>query len=301
METWRNMLIQRPEDIGPLVRRRRRVLGWPQSSLAARVGVGRQWIVELERGKKGAPFDLVVKTLDALGYVFRVSDDAAGRMLVSSQVPPRTKTPASRIDGTGSPNEALSHTPIEPLAVAGSGAAERSDHPDALAYRITNFTSEIAPSRGHIYEFEYRSIMRRMVAHIIMSEGPLFDDLVARRIARAHGLKRATRKLLDITRDVTDSRFPRSTEGARIILWPMDADPKLLAPFRRAALSVRDHPDIPLAELASLAIPILAEDPSVENAVVLMGRRMGLGRITANTRLRLQEAAELAQRSKPDQ
>jgi len=40
-----------------------------QKSLAASVGVSRQWIVEIEKGKAGAPLGLVLRTLGAIGIV----------------------------------------------------------------------------------------------------------------------------------------------------------------------------------------------------------------------------------------
>ncbi|HEV2603766.1 MAG TPA: helix-turn-helix domain-containing protein [Microvirga sp.] len=46
-----NLLIRTAADFGHLVRERRRYLGLTQDELAARCGVGRRFIVELEAGK----------------------------------------------------------------------------------------------------------------------------------------------------------------------------------------------------------------------------------------------------------
>jgi HTH-type transcriptional regulator/antitoxin HipB len=61
------MRIRTPADLGALIRERRRRLGLGQKSLAEKVGVSRQWIVEVERGKPRAEVSLVLRTLDALG------------------------------------------------------------------------------------------------------------------------------------------------------------------------------------------------------------------------------------------
>jgi len=61
------MRIRTPSDLGALIRDRRRRLGLDQKSLAAKVGVSRQWIVEVEKGKPRAEVSLVLRTLDALG------------------------------------------------------------------------------------------------------------------------------------------------------------------------------------------------------------------------------------------
>ena len=59
--------IQTPEDIGRAIRARRTKLGLDQGSLARLVGVSRQWIVEIERGKRRAEMGLLLRTLSALG------------------------------------------------------------------------------------------------------------------------------------------------------------------------------------------------------------------------------------------
>lgn len=61
------MLVRTPADIGGLIRTRRRELGLDQAELAARVGVSRLWIIEIERGKPRAELGLVLRTLAVLG------------------------------------------------------------------------------------------------------------------------------------------------------------------------------------------------------------------------------------------
>jgi HTH-type transcriptional regulator / antitoxin HipB len=61
------MRIRNATDIGLIIRDRRKALGLDQKALAARAGVGRQWIVSVEKGKPRAEVDLILRTLDALG------------------------------------------------------------------------------------------------------------------------------------------------------------------------------------------------------------------------------------------
>ncbi|HEX3468096.1 MAG TPA: helix-turn-helix domain-containing protein, partial [Candidatus Elarobacter sp.] len=61
------MRIRTPNDLGAVVRERRRQLGLGQAELAARIGVSRQWIVGIESGRSRAELGLVLKTLDTLG------------------------------------------------------------------------------------------------------------------------------------------------------------------------------------------------------------------------------------------
>src|ERR1700730_5916528 len=48
--------------------------GLDQGSLAREVGVSRQWIVAMEKGKPRAPIGLVFRTLNALGVSLVVQD-----------------------------------------------------------------------------------------------------------------------------------------------------------------------------------------------------------------------------------
>lgn len=52
-----------------MIRERRRALNLAQQTLADNVGVSRQWIVDLEKGKPGIELGLVLRTLEALGLV----------------------------------------------------------------------------------------------------------------------------------------------------------------------------------------------------------------------------------------
>ena len=69
----------RPAEVGRSIRDRRRALGLDQATLAKRVGVSRQWIVEVERGKERAEIGLVLRTLAALGLEVTLSPRAARR------------------------------------------------------------------------------------------------------------------------------------------------------------------------------------------------------------------------------
>jgi len=61
------MHIRTPRDLGAVIRERRRELGWGQQVLANKIGVSRQWVIEIEKGKPRAEVGLVLRVLDALG------------------------------------------------------------------------------------------------------------------------------------------------------------------------------------------------------------------------------------------
>lgn len=63
------MRLLTPTGIGHAIRERRRSLALDQETLAARVCVTRQWIIDVEKGKRRAELRLVLRTLSALGLI----------------------------------------------------------------------------------------------------------------------------------------------------------------------------------------------------------------------------------------
>jgi HTH-type transcriptional regulator / antitoxin HipB len=68
------MRIRTAIDLGALIRDRRIALKLDQKALADKVGVSRQWIVEIEKGKPRAEIALVLRALDVLGIPLTTSD-----------------------------------------------------------------------------------------------------------------------------------------------------------------------------------------------------------------------------------
>ncbi len=54
-------------DLAGLIRTRRKALGMTQAELAEQIGVSRYWVLEIERGGRGAEIGLVWRALTALG------------------------------------------------------------------------------------------------------------------------------------------------------------------------------------------------------------------------------------------
>jgi HTH-type transcriptional regulator/antitoxin HipB len=81
-----DMRIRTPTDLGALIRDRRTKLGLDQKSLAAKVGVSRQWIVEMEKGKPRAEIGLILRTIDSLGI--QLAADSSGRTKEGTGPPP---------------------------------------------------------------------------------------------------------------------------------------------------------------------------------------------------------------------
>lgn len=63
------MIVRTARDLGAAVRDARLRQGWTQAELADRVGVSRQWVISLERGKASAELGPALRTVAALGMV----------------------------------------------------------------------------------------------------------------------------------------------------------------------------------------------------------------------------------------
>lgn len=78
------MFIRTPADLGAIIRERRRELGLGQAELAERIGVSRQWVIGVERGRARAELGLVLRALDSLGVRLNTSSEigqATGRTI----------------------------------------------------------------------------------------------------------------------------------------------------------------------------------------------------------------------------
>jgi HTH-type transcriptional regulator/antitoxin HipB len=73
------MRIRTPADLGALIRDHRTSLGLDQKSLAQKVGVSRQWIVDVEKGKPRAEIGLLLRTIGALGIALDAEKEDPGR------------------------------------------------------------------------------------------------------------------------------------------------------------------------------------------------------------------------------
>lgn len=169
---------------------------------------------------------------------------------------------------------------------------------DINQYKIADFQKAgLIPRPETFYDTAYRPVLRRMTAQVIATEGPIFDDLLVRRIARAHGFARAAGRIRETVLDVVEYKFPRTMEDDRKIFWPENSDTVTVFPFRRASLEERDHTDIPLAEIASLAKSFLEQGSDAAEAAILIGRELGLGRLREAARVRFELAAKMAQKA----
>jgi len=66
------MEVRSVRDLAAVIRSLRRQKGWSQATLAREAGVGREWIIHLEKARATVELGLVMGTLKALGVCLRI-------------------------------------------------------------------------------------------------------------------------------------------------------------------------------------------------------------------------------------
>ena len=143
-------------------------------------------------------------------------------------------------------------------------------------YRITDLSGIVADP-NQFYDFAYRNTLKAMVDAVVAQEAPVLEDVLAQRIARAHGWLRTGSRIRErVGLHLRD--LDRTVESSGTFIWPKDGVAELLdyrPPFD--ADSRRSIADIPLAELAAVVMANRAVLDQFDPALDL-ARLLGVGR-----------------------
>ncbi|MEE4211653.1 MAG: DUF3320 domain-containing protein [Parvularcula sp.] len=151
-----------------------------------------------------------------------------------------------------------------------------------------------------LYEQAHQGRLTALVEQVIEREGPIYLDLLVERIARAHGKQKAGRIIQERVFSAIPSECSQALDGERVVLFPKQTDPQIIVPLRPSKSSWRSHRDIPLIELASLALPGVRSKKSSEEILVHYAKAFKLERLRQPTRTRFEQAIAIA-RSAIDQ
>src|SRR5690606_19548760 len=142
----------------------------------------------------------------------------------------------------------------------------------------------------------YSPTLQQMIAHVVKVEGPVREDVLAKRIARAHGWARTGARIQERVVTLAKMFFPVSKEAVGGFVWPAGSDTRTWPVFRRPAGNIaRPVDEIALPELIALARELHAQGLEGEDALLAMAREAGLQKLRAASRERLGKA--LAQAS----
>ena len=158
------------------------------------------------------------------------------------------------------------------------------------SYREATFEDiPLSLDAGRFFASEYQETLMQLIEHCVLQEGPIRDDILARRIGAAHGFQRTGNRIRDhVCR--TAHRICRSTkEDVGRFFWPGGADPDTWMTFRISnGTEPRAIDEIAIQELRALAL-LAEKDPRYQEEVplVAMARIAGFQRLRASSRDRL--------------
>jgi very-short-patch-repair endonuclease len=162
-------------------------------------------------------------------------------------------------------------------------------------YVVTEFSSNgLQPDAARFYDSNYQATIREMIAHVVATEAPIYEDLLVDRIARAHGFQRSGNNIYQIVSRMIGREHARSNDDDRLVIWSNGVSTNKPYPFRESRDGVRSHLDVPIAELASLAVPFVRLRMSDEEVVRRLADYFQLGRLREGARARFEKASSVA-------
>lgn len=215
---------------------------------------------------------------------------------------------AGREGGADGGNEAPAETSAEtlyaraasssPVPALGASVGAKDRH-----FQVSHPADAVlasALSAERFYEPSYDEVLKSMVEWVVQREGPVLDAVLARRIARAHGFQRTGSRIQERVAQIARQRFGSTEEAGGTFYWPEGLDSGTEVAFRWPAddESARGVEEICEQELMSLANWVIDSAKSGEEALIAMAREIGLLKLRATSRGRLELALARGQTSR---
>ncbi|PBI87703.1 RecBCD enzyme subunit RecD [Variovorax boronicumulans] len=141
------------------------------------------------------------------------------------------------------------------------------------------------------FDKAYDERLHAMVAHVVTQEGPVLDLVLARRISRAHGWQRTGNRIQERVEEVARRAFKTTEESVGTFYWPKTMAPGSEVAFRSPGPEAqRSMDEVCIEELVALAAYGVDAAASDDENLVAMARELGILRLRASSRGRLEEA-----------
>jgi len=134
---------------------------------------------------------------------------------------------------------------------------------------------------------EYDAALQTMIAHVIEIEGPVREDVLAKRIARAHGWARTGKQIRDRVFHIAEKKYLITTEEVGRFFWLEGSDTNEWAEFRYSENGSRPVDEVSMQELIALSKDIVRENGAEDEGVDAMAHLIGIRRVTEEVRSRL--------------
>ncbi len=199
-------------------------------------------------------------------------------------------------DGAGSSrdhSEVASPDLPEPAALY---ARPPASHQTAVTYELSDLAALEAEANPDVFfERAYDQTLKAMIAQVVASEGPIREDLLATRIARAHGWSRTGARIRGRVARLVTRAYPTTREPVGLFVWPPSSNGTFCEVFRRpGGDGPRSVDEVPMPELEALAREVLAAGLTDDEAVAAMARESGLKKLRQASRERIEAALAAA-------
>ena len=171
---------------------------------------------------------------------------------------------------------------------ASSEQEQKSDKPIFHEADPTYVVTDINPDA--FFNAEYDGTLQAMIYHVIETEGPVREDVLAKRIARAHGWVRTGKRIRDRVFHIAEKQYPITIEEVGRFFWPEGCDISEWAAFRYSENGSRPMDEIAIQELRALARDVVHESEHIDERVAAMAHLIGIRRVTEEVKGRLMTA-----------
>lgn len=186
------------------------------------------------------------------------------------------------------------HTPQSQLAPhSGSGEISAEDPvlpPPAsdmdAVYITTSFDgTSLKPDPERFYVNEYSAMLRKMIDHVVETEGPIHQDVLVRRVARHHGFRRAGRQIRKRVLSLAKKRQSHTKENVDLFFfWPKEAFKERRAPARHSG---RDDDMRNVVYICREEIEAICKALDLNADPTAFARGVGIARLSSQGRKRL--------------
>lgn len=189
----------------------------------------------------------------------------------------------------------------EKTLAAATYASNRSEGVHNPVYIVSDPLEVVAtPDPDAFFDSSYDHTLMNMVAHVVEVEAPIREDLLAKRIARAHGWTRTGVRIRDRVLRVAKKSFAVTKEDVGLFVWPASSAGELWSEFRRPdSEDPRTVDEIAMPELVALAKEVSKSGLIGEDVLTTMAREAGLKKLRANSRERLESALAMVEAVDP--
>ena len=147
---------------------------------------------------------------------------------------------------------------------------------------------------SRFFDTSYDTTLAQMIRHVVQVEGPILDAVLARRIARAHGWQRTGGRIQERVSEVAQRHHAETREDVGVFFWSGPRGTGAAVAWRRAGdEATRPVDEICMEELCALARRAVQMGHRDEALLIAMARELGLAKLRAASRARLERAVAL--------